>query len=641
MVKTMENNTVKEKKKFNKAKFFTAIAFVLTLAGLMAFLFSGDNFDIIKNLFRNDVTKEEVRESLSSLGIKAYIVLGILAMLQVVLTFLPAEPVQVMAGISLGLWKGALVCLIGVIVGNTIIYILHKIYGQKLTKYFKTNAEFDFDAAAQSGKIALIVFILYFLPAIPYGLICFFTASIGIKYPKYIVLTTLGAIPSILIGVGLGHVAMASSWIISIIVFIVLLALLMILFKNKSKVFKKVNEFVKKRSNKLKKTNRLLYDTVIFGTKLIYDRKVKVKINKCVKKIKGPAIVLCTHGSFNDFVYIARTLRKERPNFIAARLYFFHKKAGFWMRTAGCFPKSMFTSDFENAKTCVKIMSQNGVLVMMPEARLSTAGEFEDIHEPTYKFIQKTNATVYVAQIKGDYLANPKWGDGTRKGGKVELTLNQLFTHEEAIALSSEEFKVRIDQALQYNDFEWLKIHPEIHYKSKTLAEGLQNILYICPNCGKYHSIVTKGLKVSCEACGVEYTLDDRYSFVDSKPFNNIQDWYRWQNSVVKEKVLSDPDFKLESKVELRHGSLDGKTFTRHVGDGVCTLDRTGLTYKGTREGEEVEKFFPMKTIYRLLFGAGEDFEIYEGKEIWYFVPEEKRSCVLWYVVSAILNQIG
>ena len=68
MVKTMENNTVKEKKKFNKAKFFTAIAFVLTLVGLMVFLFSGDNFDIIKNLFRNDVTKEEVRESLSSLA---------------------------------------------------------------------------------------------------------------------------------------------------------------------------------------------------------------------------------------------------------------------------------------------------------------------------------------------------------------------------------------------------------------------------------------------------------------------------------------------------------------------------------------------------------------------------------------------
>ena len=46
-----------------------------------------------------------------------------------------------------------------------------------------------------------------------------------------------------------------------------------------------------------------------------------------------------------------------------------------------------------------------------------------------------------------------------------------------------------------------------------------------------------------------------------------------------------------------------------------------------------------MDTIYRLLFGAGEDFEIYEGKELWYFVPEEKRSAVAWYIVSGILKE--
>ena len=55
---------------------------------------------------------------------------------------------------------------------------------------------------------------------------------------------------------------------------------------------------------------------------------------------------------------------------------------------------------------------------------------------------------------------------------------------------------------------------------------------------------------------------------------------------------------------------------------------------------EEIEKFFSLSTIYRLLFGAGEDFEIYEGKEIWYFKPEDRRSCVIWYVVSGILKDI-
>ena len=71
----------------------------------------------------------------------------------------------------------------------------------------------------------------------------------------------------------------------------------------------------------------------------------------------------------------------------------------------------------------------------------------------------------------------------------------------------------------------------------------------------------------------------------------------------------------------------------------VCTLNKNGLLYKGSEDGIEIEKFFPLKNIYRLLFGAGEDFEIYEGKEIWYFVPEERRCCVDYYMASELLKK--
>ena len=33
-----------------------------------------------------------------------------------------------------------------------------------------------------------------------------------------------------------------------------------------------------------------------------------------------------------------------------------------------------------------------------------------------------------------------------------------------------------------------------------------------------------------------------------------------------------------------------------------------------------------------------EDFEIYEGQEIWYFVPDEKRCCVTYYVASELMK---
>jgi hypothetical protein len=51
-----------------------------------------------------------------------------------------------------------------------------------------------------------------------------------------------------------------------------------------------------------------------------------------------------------------------------------------------------------------------------------------------------------------------------------------------------------------------------------------------------------------------------------------------------------------------------------------------------------VDQFFPISQIYRLLFGAGEDFELYVGREIWYFVPDERRSAVEWYMASRLLS---
>ena len=60
--------------------------------------------------------------------------------------------------------------------------------------------------------------------------------------------------------------------------------------------------------------------------------------------------MLCNHGSFIDFVFAGSLLSKERPHFIAARLYFYHKWLGKMLRYLGCMPKSMFTADIENAK---------------------------------------------------------------------------------------------------------------------------------------------------------------------------------------------------------------------------------------------------------------------------------------------------
>ncbi|MBQ8685408.1 MAG: VTT domain-containing protein [Clostridia bacterium] len=633
------------KKRKKNVKIISAIVFIVALVGALFLAFAGENFVIVQELFKPNVSKEEIREALSGLGYRGYLAFGILSMLQVVLTVIPAEPIQVMAGLSFGVLRGAAICTIGLFAGNTLVYILYKIYGDKLEEFFEKNAEFDFEAASRSPKIALVVLLLNLLPAIPYGIICFFAASLNIKYPKYILLTTLGALPSIFLDVALGHVAIATSWIFSILVLLVLITLLIILYRKKALVFKAVNDFMKKRSmpysskTKVKKANRFIYGAATFGGRFLFDTRIKIRMKNEVGRLDKPSIVLCNHGSFIDFVYSSRIIKKERPNFVAARLYFYHKALGNLLKEVGCFPKSMFSSDVENAKNCMRVLSQGGTIAMMPEARLSTAGKYEGVQEPTYKFIQRMGVAVYVIQQRGDYLARPKWGDKIRRGALVEVSLRPLFAAGETKTLSLEEVKKRVDEALYYNEFEWLESKPDLQYKSKTLAVGLENVLTLCPECKAKHSFQTQGRKITCEKCGFTRTLNSRYGF-DEPPFKNILEWYEYQTDEMEKAMREDPDYALQANVVLKHASKDGKTMLYEAGTGVCTLDKTGLCYRGTEDGKEIVKTFPLSDIYRLLFGAGEDFEIYEGEEIYYFVPEDKRGCVDWYIASGVLKKI-
>lgn len=629
-------------KSTKKWKILAGVLFVVIFVGLLVFLFSGENFNVLKEIFNSNSSKEEVQQAIGKLGVRSYIVVGIIAMLQVIFTFVPAEPLHVVAGISFGLLRGVAICLIGILIGNTIIFLLNKVFGAKLKDFFTSNIEFDFDRAKKSKKIALIVIILYCLPAIPYGIICFFAASMNMKYWKYILITGIGSIPSLLLDVGLGHVTMATSWIISIIVFIAIIVLLILMWKFKTQIFNKVNEFVRrsheKEKNRVGKFNPFIYGLVGDVLYSSVKRKVKIKLKNNVKKLEKPCIVLCNHGAFYDFAYAGKILRKEKPHFVVARLYFHHKLLNMALNGTGAFPKSMFTNDIESTKNCLKVIASKGVLAMMPEARLSTVGKFEGIQSSTFSFIKKIAVPVYVIKINGSYLAKPKWADKIRKGAVVEAELNQLFSREEIENLEVEEIKNKIVSTLDYDEWKWLETHPEIQYRHKTIAKGLENILCKCPQCNNLYSLSTDKNIISCKKCGLKVEMDNRYQ-LSGVEFTNIAQWYDWQTNEFRKEVKNNKEFCLESRVELRHLSKKRKGFTEHAGEGVCKLDKNGLLYVGTQNGNQIEKLFKLEDMYRILFGAGEDFEIYDNDELYYFVPEEKKSCVAWYIVSGLLKE--
>ena len=628
------------KKKISKTKIFVALGGLLLLAGILAFLLSGDNISLFKEFFRKGITQEEIREIAQKFGVRGVISIGLLSMLQVVLMFLPAEPVQVVAGVSYGLWFGLGLCAAGVFVGNTLIYIAYKIFGGRMSAYYSKSIEIDWSSAKTARGISLIVLLLYILPAIPYGMICFFAASTGLKYPRYIILTVLGSLPSVLIGVALGHLAITTSLIWSAVIFVILVVIIIVLMVKRKALTEKLNQFIRSRNvpytsdTKVRKPNKFLYSLFTFAFRVYLFFNFKVKFKNLAGKLDKSSIVLVNHGSFIDFMYALKYLKKYYPHIVTARMYFYHKTMGTFLKKGGIIPKSMFTADIESAKNCLRVIKSKEMLLMMPEARLSTVGRYEGIQERTVSFLHKAGVNLYLLKIDGAYFAMPKWGKGLRRGARVECTLSQLYSAEEVAQLGFEEFKAGLEKAMDYDEYEWLNTRPALKYKSKKLAEGLEGVLYKCPTCGAECTGETSGRKLRCTACGAEAELDERYQFKGDKPFADLRGWYDWQYHELEQEIKENPEYTLESKVILKHSSRDGKRCLREAGAGVCRFTREGLTYEGTDDEKEVSVHFNGNQVYRLLFGVNEDFELYEGKEIYYFVPEDKRQCVKWYLCS-------
>ena len=145
--------------------------------------------------------------------------------------------------------------------------------------------------------------------------------------------------------------------------------------------------------NTVRKTNGFVLGIVYSALRFYYALcGIRVKVANKVGRPEAPSIILCNHGSFIDFIFAAALLRKYKPNFIIARLYFYDNLLNWLLRTIGGFPKSMFALDTASTKNCLRVLKGNGILAMMPEARLSTTGRFEDIQENTYSFLKKSGS---------------------------------------------------------------------------------------------------------------------------------------------------------------------------------------------------------------------------------------------------------
>lgn len=310
-----------------------------------------------------------------------------------------------------------------------------------------------------------------------------------------------------------------------------------------------------------------------------------------MKGLRPPYIVLGTHHSFLDFYVTPLALFPHRANYVS-ELEGFEAYGEWKYRQIGCLGTRKFVNDLSLIRNIDRVMKRKGILVLYPEARYANVGTSSAIPPSVGKLCKHLHVPIVTINMKGNYLQSPIWNLRKRKGVRLQTTITQLFTVEEAEKASAEEINERVRQALTYDEYAW-QIEAGIRIQEPFRAEGLHMPLYRCLACETDFSMRSSGESLTCDSCGARWVLreDGLLQPADGDPVR-IPDWYEKERDSVR-KEIDEGRYVLDTTVRVR--SLPNAINFIDLGEGRLRHDRTGfaLTFCDYGKSAEETLFIP------------------------------------------------
>ena len=201
----------------------TAITLIIIYLPNIYKLIDKDNQDNLINKIR-------------SKGIKGWFIFLLIQILQVVISFIPGEPIEVIGGVIYGAFGGLLTCMLGCLIGSMIVYFLSLKIGKSFIKLFLKEKDFNEVKFLKNEKrVEELVFIFYFIPGTPKDIITYLAPYTKIKPLKFFLISTFARIPSIITSTWAGSSISKNNWGLTIGVFLgtFLIALLGLLIRQK------------------------------------------------------------------------------------------------------------------------------------------------------------------------------------------------------------------------------------------------------------------------------------------------------------------------------------------------------------------------------------------------------------------------
>ncbi len=192
----------------------SAVVFILAIAILMAVA-----LPLIKNYDNPDAFKAYI-ESLGPWGI---VMMFFVQIAQIVVALIPGEVVEFLAGTLYGWLGGLLFCLIGIAVGQAIIFTMVRILGRSFVEKVAGSDKLNkYKFLQDEKKLKRIIFILFFIPGTPKDAITYIVPLTKINLRSFLLLTIPARIPSIITSTMAGDALVSSGIETTVVIYLVI-----------------------------------------------------------------------------------------------------------------------------------------------------------------------------------------------------------------------------------------------------------------------------------------------------------------------------------------------------------------------------------------------------------------------------------